>query len=42
MFFPFILGIGTGIYIDQRFNIPDMEPMIKSFFDKIKENEKQK
>ena len=42
MFFPFIIGICSGIYIDQRFNIPEVEPIIKPILDKLKENEKQK
>lgn len=42
MFFPFMFGIGVGIYIDQRFNVPELEPIIESFISKLKENEKQK
>jgi hypothetical protein len=42
MFFPFIFGIGVGIYIDQRFNVPDLEPIIQSCLNKLRENEKQK
>ena len=41
MFFPFIFGIGAGIYIDQRFNVPEVEPIIQTFLDKLKENEKK-
>ena len=42
MFFPFMLGIGVGVYLDQRFNLPELEPMIKSALEKLKENEKKK
>ena len=42
MFFPFIFGIGVGVYLDQRFNLPEVEPFIKQALDKLKENEKKK
>jgi len=42
MFFPFMFGIGVGIYLDQRFNLPELEPILNSVFLKLKENEKKK
>ena len=42
MFFPFVLGIGVGVYLDQRFNLPELEPILKSALEKLKENEKKK
>ena len=42
MFFPFMLGIGVGVYLDQRFNLPELAPIIQSTLDRLKENEKKK
>jgi len=42
MFFPFMLGVGVGIYLDQRFNLPEIKPIIKTTLEKLKENEKKK
>jgi len=37
-----MLGVGVGIYLDQRFNLPELEPIIKTTLEKLKENEKKK
>ena len=42
MFFPFIFGIGIGVYIDQHFNVPKLEPIINSCVEKLKDYEKKK
>ena len=41
MFFPFILGVGMGVYLDQHFTVPKLEPIIKSCIDKLKDYEKK-
>ena len=41
MFFPLIFGIGFGIYIDQRFEVPRVEPYIKMAIERLKECEKK-
>jgi len=41
MFFPFVFGIGLGIYIDQRFEVPRVEPYLKMAIERLKECEKK-
>lgn len=41
MFFPLIFGIGLGVYIDQRFEVPRVEPYIKMAIERLKECEKK-
>ena len=41
MFFPFVFGIGLGILIDQKFEVPRVEPYLRMAIEKLKECEKK-